>query len=61
MNDLYQADLIEMRPYSKINKGYNYILTVINCFTKDADAITLKGKTGKTKLSNFFISNTFKH
>lgn len=45
INDLYQADLIEMRPHSKINNGYNYILTVINCFTKLADALPIKDKT----------------
>lgn len=48
INDLYQADLIEMRPHKKINKGFNYILTVINCFTKVADALPLKDKTGKS-------------
>lgn len=48
INDLYQADLIEMRPHSKLNKGYNYILTVINCFTKVADALPLKDKTAHT-------------
>lgn len=48
LNDLYQADLIEVIPYSKINKGFKYILTVINCFTKRADAFPLKDKSGKT-------------
>lgn len=48
MHDLYQADLVEMRPYSKINKGYNYILTVIDCFTKVAHAFPLKNKTGES-------------
>lgn len=48
INDLYQADLIEMQPHSKINKGFKYILTVINCFTKVADALPLKDKTGKS-------------
>uniref|UniRef100_UPI00117A6ABE integrase catalytic domain-containing protein n=1 Tax=Klebsiella pneumoniae TaxID=573 RepID=UPI00117A6ABE len=47
INDLYQADLVEVRPHSKMNKGYNYILTVINCFTKVADTIQLKDKSGK--------------
>jgi hypothetical protein len=44
INDLYQADLIEVRQHSKQNKGYNYILTVINCFTKVADALPIKDK-----------------
>lgn len=47
INDLYQADLIEVQPYSKINQGYKYILTVINCFTKVADATPLRNKTSK--------------
>lgn len=47
INDLYQADLVEMRPYSRINKGLNYILTVINCFTKVAHAVPLRNKSAQ--------------
>ncbi|KAE9526215.1 hypothetical protein AGLY_013846 [Aphis glycines] len=36
-----------MIPYSKKNKGYKYILCVIDCFTKFAWAIALKSKTAK--------------
>ena len=46
-NDLWQADLVEMLPYSKKNKNYKYILCVIDCFTKFAWALALKSKTGK--------------
>ncbi|VVC38047.1 Integrase, catalytic core,Ribonuclease H-like domain [Cinara cedri] len=46
-NDLWQADLIQMIPYSKKNKGYEYILCVIDCFTKYAWALPLKSKTAK--------------
>ena len=46
ISDLYQTDLVEMRPFSRINKGYNYIMTIINCFTKYAIAIPLKTKKG---------------
>jgi len=46
INDLYQADLVEMIPYAKVNKGYKYILTMINCLTKFAFAVPLKTKTG---------------
>jgi transposase InsO family protein len=46
IHDLYQADLVEMKPYSRINKGFKYILTVIDCFTKVASAIPLKNKSG---------------
>lgn len=45
-NDLWQADLIELIPYSKTNRGYKYILCIIDCFTKFAWAIPLKTKTG---------------
>lgn len=47
ISDLHQADLVEM-PYGNVNKGYKYILTIINCFSKVADAYPLKNKTGKS-------------
>jgi len=50
-NDLWQADLVEMLPYSKQNKGYKYILCVIDCFTKFAWAIPVKSKTA-VEISN---------
>ncbi|XP_060867430.1 uncharacterized protein LOC132942800 [Metopolophium dirhodum] len=46
-NDLWQADLVEMIPYSKVNGGYKYFLVVIDCFTKFSWAKPLKSKTGK--------------
>lgn len=45
INDLYQADLVEMQPYARENKGYRYILTMLNCFSKFAFAVPLKDKT----------------
>lgn len=47
LNDLFQADLVEMIPYSKMNNGYKYILTVIDVFSKYAWAVPVKNKTGK--------------
>ena len=35
-NDLWQADIVEMRPYARANKGYNYIMTVIDVLNKYA-------------------------
>ncbi|KAL4111835.1 hypothetical protein QTP88_015718 [Uroleucon formosanum] len=46
-NDLWQVDLVEMIPYSKQNKGYKYILCVIDCFTKFAWEIAIKSKKSK--------------
>lgn len=60
-NDLWQADLMEMIPYSRQNKGFKYILCVIDCFTKFAWALPLKSKTGievSKALSKILISRT---
>ncbi|XP_011859096.1 PREDICTED: uncharacterized protein LOC105556609 [Vollenhovia emeryi] len=46
-DDLWQADVVEMRPYSRFNKSHNYILTVIDVLSKYAWALPLKSKGGK--------------
>ena len=33
-NEIWSADLIDMREFSKDNKGYNYLLNVIDIFSK---------------------------
>lgn len=45
-DDLWQADVVEMRPYARRNKGHNYILTVIDVLSKYAWALPLKSKSG---------------
>lgn len=45
INDLWQMDLMEMIPYSKINKGYKYILTCIDVFSRFARAVPVKTKS----------------
>lgn len=52
IDDLWQADLVEMdsgnlKGISKINKGYKYLLTIIDVFSKYAWAIPVEDKTGK--------------
>lgn len=44
--DLWQIDLIEMQPYADLNKGYRYILVVIDCYSKYVWTSPLKNKTG---------------
>lgn len=44
--DTLQADLIEMQPYKRENRGHRYILIVIDVFTKMAYAEPLMDKTG---------------
>lgn len=41
-----QADLIEMQPYKRENRGHRYILLVIDTFSKMAFAKPLMDKTG---------------
>ncbi|XP_036146974.1 uncharacterized protein LOC118647008 [Monomorium pharaonis] len=45
-DDLWQADIVEIIPYSRFNKGYHYILTVIDVLSKYAWTIPLKSKSG---------------
>ncbi|XP_018315637.1 uncharacterized protein [Mycetomoellerius zeteki] len=45
-NDLWQADIVEIRPYSSYNRGRHYILTVIDVLSKYAWAVPLKSKGG---------------
>jgi Integrase core domain len=58
LDDLWQIDLVEMNKYSKDNKGYNYILTIICVFSKYAWAVPVKHKTGKEVTSA--MANVFK-
>ena len=46
-NELWMADLIEYNKHTKrFNQGYNYILVVIDCFSKRMWAKPLKNKSG---------------
>ena len=47
LDETWQADLVEMIPYARDNKGYRYLLTIIDIFSKYAWAIPVKRKTGK--------------
>ncbi|XP_076246521.1 uncharacterized protein LOC143186696 [Calliopsis andreniformis] len=43
---LWQADVVEMHPYSRFNQGYYYILSVIDALNKHVWAVPLKTKNG---------------
>lgn len=45
IDDLWQADLVEMGNYSTQNRGFRYLLTVIDCFSKYAWAEAIRSKT----------------
>ena len=44
INEIHSTDLVDMTQYSKINKGYKYIFTNIDVFSKIAYAFSLKSK-----------------
>ena len=47
VGDIWAADLDEMSSFSRSNKGYKYLLTVIDVFSKYGWIVPLKTKTGK--------------
>src|SRR5699024_3306391 len=47
INETLQADLVEMIPYSRENKGFKYILVVIDCFSKYVWALPVQSKDSK--------------
>ena len=53
IDDVWGADLVEMQEWEKVNKGYRYILNVIDCFSKYAWSVPLKDKKGETVLDAF--------
>lgn len=53
LNDLWQADLVEMIPHAKQNKNFRYVLVVINVFSKYAWAEPIKNKTCKNVAAAF--------
>ena len=44
VNEIHSADLVDMNQYSKMNRGYKYIFTNIDVFSKIAYAFPLKSK-----------------
>ena len=44
INEIHSTDLVDMQLYSKVNKGYKYIFTNIDIFSKIAYAYPIKSK-----------------
>lgn len=53
IDDLWQADLLELQPHAKDNEGQRYILIVIDCLSKFVWYAGLKTKTGKDVAQGF--------
>ena len=53
IDEIWAADLIDMQVFSKDNNGINYLLTVIDVFSKFVWIVPLKRKTGQ-EVANAF-------
>ncbi len=53
IDNIWAADLVEMGALAKFNKGYKYLLTVIDIFSKYGWIVPLKNKTGKSVAKAF--------
>ncbi|GFX01654.1 uncharacterized transposon-derived protein F54H12.3 [Trichonephila clavipes] len=51
----FQAELVDMQSLAEFNKGYKYLLTCIDLFSKFAWAVPLKDKVGKSVKSGLEI------
>ncbi|GFV27981.1 putative uncharacterized transposon-derived protein F54H12.3 [Trichonephila clavipes] len=45
INDLWQSDLVDLKHLAKYNKGYRFLLTIIDVLSKFAYVIPLKSKS----------------
>ena len=57
LDEIFAADLVEMQKFAKLNKGYRYLLTCIDVFSKYSWVIPLKDKKGinvKNALEKYF-------
>ena len=47
VDDIWTTDLVDMSAFSRSNKGYKFLLAVIDVFNKYGWIVPLKTKTGK--------------
>lgn len=53
IDDLWEIDLIDVQSISRKNRGFKYILAVIDCFSKYAWCLPIKRKTPKEIIDAF--------
>ena len=53
IDEIWAADLVEMQQFSKWNKGYRYLLMVIDVFSKYGWIVPLKDKKGESVTEAF--------
>ena len=55
VDNTWTADLVDMQPYSRWNRGYKYLLTVLDAFSKYAWVVPIKDKKGETITKAFRV------
>ena len=61
IDDQWQADLVDISFLARFNKGYKFLLTCIDVFSKFAWVVPLKNKSGESLVNGFqLILNTGK-
>ena len=53
LDDQWEADLVDVQPQASLNKGYRFLLTVIDTLSKYAWVVPLKDKTGESTAKAF--------
>ena len=53
IDDQWQADLVDISSLARFNKGYKFLLTCIDVFSKFAWVVPLKNKPGETLVNGF--------
>ena len=52
-DEIWSADLVDMQAFPSFNKGFKYILTVIDVFSKYAWAVPIKDKSAASVTKAF--------
>ena len=52
-DEIWPADVVDMLAFSSFNKGFKYILTVIDVFSKYARAVRIKDKSAASVTKAF--------
>lgn len=53
INEQFEADLVDMINFSRANKGFKYLLVIIDCFSKVLYVFPLKNKTHVSVVKSF--------
>ena len=52
-DEIWSADSVDMQAFSSFNKGFEYVLTVIDVFSKYAWAVPIKDKSAASVTKAF--------